>query len=85
VFLPEAPREEKDELFIREPLEGSDGKIHGYLAAVVALESDRHTRRLHPAVRKTPRPRGFERAPIKAGSISETTHRIASSGSSLPR
>src|SRR5688572_5943564 len=84
-FLFQAPREQENQLLIREALEGSNRKIHCELAAVVALECDRHARRLHPAIRKTSGPRGFERAPVKTRSISETTHQTAASGCSRPR
>src|SRR5882762_4552071 len=72
--LLEALGQEQNQLFVAEPLERANRKIHRHFAAVVALERDRHTRGLQPAIWKTSRPHAFKRAPIKTATISETTH-----------
>ncbi|MDP9205583.1 MAG: hypothetical protein M3P12_09035 [Gemmatimonadota bacterium] len=44
--LLETSRQEYDELFITQVLERANREIHGYLAAVVALERDGYADRL---------------------------------------
>ena len=72
--LLETFRQEKDQLLITQSFECPHGKIHRYLASVIALEGDRHACRLDPPIRKTAGPRGFESAPVQTCSIGESTH-----------
>src|SRR6266550_8121301 len=72
--LLESPRQQEDDLFIRQPFEGTDGNVESQLAAIVTLKCDSDAGRPHPAVGKASGPRGFKRAPVKSGSIGETTH-----------
>jgi hypothetical protein len=67
-------RQQEDQLLVSQPFERPHGKIHGYLASIIALEGDRHARWANPAIGKTAGPCGFESAPVQTCSIGESTH-----------